>query len=199
MGDLKRISAWVDEATKEAFNHLARNQGNSESGLLGLLVKKVLSINSPALAEAEADPEPADTDTMEDRVTVRFLPDEWRDLVDRARGRGVKRSAYLRNLFRSHVTQAPVFTDAEIDVLREANHQLASLGRNINQIAKALNTSLDDSDTAKAFEYEEMKVLIDSHRETVKALIRANLRSWGPGTNDYPKPGRGAANEGTDQ
>lgn len=196
MGDLKRISAWVDEATKEAFIQLARNQGNSESGLLGLLVKKVLSVNSPALAESEPDPDPPDTDKMEDRVTIRFLADEWRDLVDRARSRGVKRSAYLRNLFRSHVTEAPVFTDTELDVLREANHQLASLGRNVNQIAKALNISLDDSDLAKAFEYEEIKVLIDSHRETVKALIRANLRSWGPGTSEYPRPGQRVGNEG---
>lgn len=178
MGDLKRISAWVDEATKKAFIRLARGQGNSESGLLGLLIEKVLAKNSPAEAD-QAAPDTAGSEIMEDRVTVRFPSTDWQELQRRSSGRGLKPSAYLRNLFRTHASQAPYFTDAEIDVLREANHQLVSLGRNVNQIAKALNTSLDDSDSAKAFEYEQMKGLIDSHRETVKALIRANLQSWG--------------------
>lgn len=177
MGDLKRISAWVDETTKQAFIRLARGQGNSESGLLGLLIEKVLAKNSPT--EDDQAPDATGSEIMEDRVTVRFPSTDWQELQRRCSGRGLKPSAYLRNLFRTHASQAPYFTDAEIDVLREANHQLASLGRNINQIAKALNTSLNDSDNAKAFEYEQMKGLIDSHRETVKALIRANLQAWG--------------------
>lgn len=176
MGDLKRISAWVDEATKKAFLQLATVQGNSESGLLGLLIGKVLATNSAATT---AEPAKSEGGVMEDRVTVRFPLTEYQELCRRSNGRGLKPSAYLRSLFRTHASQAPYFTTAEIDVLREANHQLASLGRNVNQIARALNTSLDDSDTAKAFEYEQMKGLIDSHRETVKALIRANLQSWG--------------------
>lgn len=178
MSELKRISAWVAPATKTAFNHLAQLQGNSESGLLSLLVTKVLETNS-AVAKDSPEVHSAASTVMKDRVTVRFLATEWAMLEERSRVRGLKSSAYLRILFRTHASQTPYFTVPEVDVLREANHQLAAIGRNLNQIAKALNTSLDDTDIAKAYDFEMMKDSIGLHRESVKALLRVNLRSWG--------------------
>jgi hypothetical protein len=174
MATLKRVSAWVEMELKEAFVSAAKAQGNTESGLLGLLIGTFLKRN-PALPEQAAE----DGETKTDRVTVRFTKAEGRDLQRLASARGLKRSAYLGGLFRAHVTREPYFAEEEIGALREANRQLSAIGRNVNQIAKALNTSLDDTDMAKAVEYQKMKVLLDSHRQEVKALIRANLKSWG--------------------
>ncbi len=175
MSELKRISAWVEKGLKDAFVKAAKAQGNTESGLLGLLIGTFLKRN-PALPDHAAD---EDSETRTDRVTVRFTRNEGRDLQRLASVRGLKRSAYLGGLFRAHATRAPYFTDEEVGALRDANRQLAAVGRNVNQIAKALNTSLDHSDMAKAVEYGQMKVLLDEHRQKVKALIRANLKSWG--------------------
>jgi hypothetical protein len=180
MSELKRISAWVEKELKEAFVKAAKAHGNTESGLLGLLVGTFLKRN-PALPDQSADDE---CETKTDRVTVRFTRNEGRELHRLASARGLKRSAYLGGLFRAQATREPYFSEDEIGALREANRQLAAIGRNVNQIAKALNTSLDQADIAKAFEYGQMKALLDEHRQEVKALIRANLKSWGVADGD---------------
>jgi Bacterial mobilisation protein (MobC) len=180
MAVLKRLSAWVDQEVKEAFIRAAKAQGNTESGLLGLLVGTFLNRN-PALIEQSVED---DGETKSDRVTVRFTKAEGRILLKLSSARGLKRSAYLSGLFRAQATGEPYFTDDEIGSLRDANRQLAAVGRNVNQIAKALNTSLDQTDMAKAVEYEQMKALIEAHRQEVKALIRANLKSWGVADGD---------------
>nr|WP_254218464.1 plasmid mobilization relaxosome protein MobC [Burkholderia multivorans] len=66
-----------------------------------------------------------------------------------------------------------------MQALREATAQLSAVGRNVNQIARALNTSLDEAHQAQALNFEHLKRLIDLERERVKAVIRANLKSWG--------------------
>jgi hypothetical protein len=181
MTTLRRVSAWVDHETKQAFNKAAKTQDNTESGLLGLLIGTFLNRNSALIAGATAEgPSVAKTD----KVTVRFTEDEGQRLLKLSGARGLKRSAYLGGLFRVHAGGEPYFTGDEIDSLREANRQLAAMARSVNQAAKALYMPGDHSGLAKAVEYTQLKQLIDAHRQEVKALIRANLKSWGQVNGD---------------
>lgn len=50
---------------------------------------------------------------------------------------------------------------------------------NINQIARALNTSLDNAHMARAKEIEQIRPYVIECRELVRALIRANVAGWG--------------------
>jgi len=81
------------------------------------------------------------------------------------------------------VYEQPRFSDVEINALHQAAGQLAAVGRNINQIARALNTSLDEAHRATALDFEHLKKMIDEQRAYVNDLVRSNMRSWGVNTD----------------
>lgn len=181
MRKLKQLSAWVKADIKTAFASIAQAQGNTESELLKLIVEVFLKKNPPT--DVAALPL-TDKERKTDKVSVRFTPTEGEAITALAKNRGMKRSSYLAAIFRTHLTKRPYFPETELLALREANQELAAIGRNINQIAKVLNASLDKNDIAKAIELEAMKKLIDNHREYVKSFIRSNIESWGVSYDD---------------
>jgi hypothetical protein len=80
-------------------------------------------------------------------------------------------------LLRAFITKRPNFSDSELKILAESNFQLASIGRNINQIAKRLNSEPDVS----AYRIEDIKDLaehIKAHTKLVSDLLRMNVERW---------------------
>ncbi|AOJ91796.1 hypothetical protein WK22_02125 [Burkholderia multivorans] len=108
-----------------------------------------------------------------------MAPFKYRELERLASLRHWSRGTYLAYLFDVHLSGQPRLTEEELQALREATAQLSAVGRNVNQIARALNTSLDEAHQARALNFEHLERLIDLERERVKAAIRANLKSWG--------------------
>lgn len=175
MSDLKRVSSWVGKDVKAALVAAAKAHGHSESSLLGLLINTFLERNpAPPPVSQEDEPE-----GKEDRVTARFTLDEGRALASLAAKRNMKRGTYLAALFRSHARLGVYLPEAELTALREASRELAALGRNVNQIARALNTSLDNAHVAMSLDFQHLGQLIASEREAVKTLIKASQKSWG--------------------
>lgn len=174
MNNLNRLSAWVDDQTKSSFSQSAKHNETSESGLLKLIINAFLKNNLKSHDKAE----PLQTDLKTEKVSIRLTPGGNTLLSSLAQQRGMKRSAYLAALFRAQATQQPYFPEAELNALREANQQLSAIGRNINQIARALNTSLDNAAIAQGVEYHAMSTLIEQQRHFIKGLISANLSSW---------------------
>lgn len=169
----------VTDEVKAAFLAQAHAQGLSEARLLEVIVAAFLQHNRPSLDAADSsEPEKLGGVKSED-VRVRLSLFEYRELARLAAIRHWKRGTYLAHLLRVHLTGQPRFSEDEMFALREATTQLSALGRNVNQIARALNTSLDEAHLALAVPFEEMKALIDHERASVKDLIRANLKSWG--------------------
>lgn len=169
----------VTDEVKAAFLAQAEAQGLSEARLLEVLVAAFLQRNPPALDSLDSsEPQKLDGVKSED-VRVRLSQFEYRELERLAAVRHWKRGTYLAYLFHVHLTGQPRFSEDEMLALREATTQLSALGRNVNQIARALNTSLDEAHLALAVPFEQMKAFIDQERASVKALVRANLKSWG--------------------
>src|SRR5438270_4851931 len=72
-------------------------------------------------------------------VFVRFR-DEDRLLLDaRAEARGMRPATFVSVLIRSHLRQLAPLPKDELLALKRTIGELASIGRNINQIAKAVN------------------------------------------------------------
>jgi hypothetical protein len=69
--------------------------------------------------------------------------------------------------------------NAEINAVRQVARQLADMGRNINQIARRLNTSLEHAHLVTSVDFEVVKMLIELETNVVKDLMRANVRGWG--------------------
>ena len=83
-----------------------------------------------------------DTTTKKRRseaLRVRVRDDEREALNRLAKSLDRKPSEILRRLVREAVTGGPDFFDDGLEELRTAHRQLAAVGRNINQLAKAAN------------------------------------------------------------
>ncbi len=168
------IRTWVDSDTKTAFRAAATIQGTSEAHLLRLLIDTLLK-NNPDDAASSIPP----TETKDDRFSFRLSAKLKGDLARRAKEQGASPGSYVVALCRAHLSHKPYFTEHELEVLRRSNNELTAIGRNINQIAKALNRSLDNADMARSTELEQLATVVKGHRDYVRGLIRANLSSWG--------------------
>ena len=111
------------------------------------------------------------------RVYVR-LRDEDRLLLEaRAAARGMRPATYLSVLTRAHLRALKPLPKEELLALKRSIGELASIGRNINQIAKAANDG-GRLPTSVRDEFRGMLKVCEAHRDNTKAMLKANETSW---------------------
>jgi hypothetical protein len=109
------------------------------------------------------------------------LRNEDRLLLDaRAEARGLRPATYASVVLRSHMRQLTPLPKEELLALKRSISLLASIGRNINQIAKAANQTGRIADSAGA-EFRAMLKICVALRDNTKALLKANETSWETG------------------
>jgi hypothetical protein len=103
---------------------------------------------------------------------------EDRLLLDaRAEARGMPPATYASVILRSHLRKLTPLPKDEFLALKRSIAMLASIGRNINQIAKAANQGGRIADSAGA-EFRAMLKICVALRDNTKALLKANEASW---------------------
>jgi hypothetical protein len=113
-------------------------------------------------------------------VYVRFR-DEDRLLLDaRAAARGMRPATYVSVLTRAHLRSLTPLPKEEYLALKRCIAVLESIGRNINQIAKAANQGGRMPDTGGA-EFRAMLKICVALRDNTKSLLKANETSWETG------------------
>jgi hypothetical protein len=95
----------------------------------------------------------------------------------RADARGMCPATYASVLLRSHMRQLTPLPKDELLALKRSIALLASIGRNINQIAKAANQGGRIADSGGA-EFRAMLKICVALRDNTKALLKANETSW---------------------
>jgi hypothetical protein len=109
------------------------------------------------------------------------LRDEDRLLLDaRAEARGMRPATYASVLLRSHLRQLTPLPKDELLALKLSIAMLASIGRNINQIAKAANQGGRIPESVGA-EFRAMLKICVALRDNTKALLKSNESSWETG------------------
>ena len=109
------------------------------------------------------------------------LRHEDRLLLDaRAEARGMPPATYASVLLRSHLRQLTPLPKDELLALKRSIATLASIGRNINQIAKAANQGGRIPDSVGA-EFRAMLKICVALRDNTKSLLKANEHSWSTG------------------
>lgn len=175
------LKTGCSQEIKDRFVAKAKEIGHTEASLLRFLVDKVLEQNP----SESALPEPSDTKdaTIKGWVSGRMKE----DFKQRAAGQGMGESPYLALLIKAHLSGKPAFTQPEMDVLRQANLELTAIGKNLNQVVRILSASNNKADAIRMEEMKKLAVIVLSHREHVRSLIRANLAAWGVerGTEKY--------------
>lgn len=112
------------------------------------------------------------------QVKVRLTASEHAALMEYARREGLHPPKWLIALLRTYLTQQPSLSQAERDTVARSNQLLLALGRNLNQIAKALNTTPSDRSAFRVEVIDELAAVIRTHVEHVRTLTRANLDRW---------------------
>ena len=183
---MAQIGTIVTEEIKAEFDNVARSRGTTSSRLAAAIIADFLrrgaaTVQPPhdAMWDPPAPVERKESEAKTEQVFVRLEPFYFEALGQLAQERLWYRGTYLANLFRAHVTGAPVFCEAEINAVRQVAKQLADIGRNINQIARKLNVSLEHAHLVTSVDFELIKMLIDLEANAVKNLMRANVRGWG--------------------
>lgn len=108
---------------------------------------------------------------------VKLRPDDRLLLHERAAARGMASATYVSVLVRSHLRALAPLPKDELIALKRATSELGAVGRNLNQIARAVNQGVRGGGIG----YEEFRAILkicEALRDHTKTLIKANAASW---------------------
>jgi hypothetical protein len=116
---------------------------------------------------------------------VRLRSDDRLLLDARAEARGLRPATYATVLLRAHLRELTPLPKEELLALKRCIGELAAIGRNINQIAKAANEGGRLPATVRD-EFRAMLKICEALRDNTKALLKANETSWSTGHAEAP-------------
>jgi hypothetical protein len=117
-------------------------------------------------------------DNTRGRMEIRLSMSEHAALDKLAENTGLTVNRYLVQLARAHLIKKPQFSIPEIEALSESNLQLLALGRNLNQMARALNAEDPDEHRPTVKDIKSLTEKIYQHTHMVSNLISSNLERW---------------------
>ncbi|ODT86089.1 MAG: hypothetical protein ABS69_00215 [Nitrosomonadales bacterium SCN 54-20] len=169
------LTTRIQEETKTAFQQRASATGLSDSEFLRRLIIDALEEpeeGNPALIA------PNSGQSELERIMLRLPRFLMEGVQDRAKRRGMAPSRWISSLVQVNLMQQPVLTDVELLKLEENIRELAALGRNLNQIAKALNAAFHETDRLKLEHLLRLRDAIQANRDTINELVRASRGAW---------------------
>lgn len=165
----------VEPELRAKLKSLAASRGLNESALMRALVMEATG------REANFDePQiPSTADDLQRVGTKVYLP---RHVLlagrRRAKDMGMSFTQWFSALLQSHLTQIPVLEKPELQTLESCDRQLAAIGRNLNQIARRLNTVPDGIQPKEREQFAVLRAALDEQRAAIDVLIRASHNKW---------------------
>jgi len=153
----------VDPETKEKLKRIAADKYGRAN--VSRLLKELVEDYANGSDRRSQNPAGVDMASDVERVEVRLPADALRQVEERAEQRLCSRNYYLTSLVYADLA-APQLLGDEIEILRRSNYELAKIGTNLNQVARAFNLLL------KARGHDKMPELgkkIASLRSDIKA------------------------------
>jgi hypothetical protein len=89
-------------------------------------------------------------------------------------------ATYVSVLVRAHLRGLAPLPKEELAALKRAVAELGAVGRNLNQIARAVNSG-GTSGGLRRDEFKPILRMCEALRDHTKALIKANAASWEAG------------------
>lgn len=167
------LKAQVDEDVKASFVKRAKAAGLSESEFLRSLVLREIGKD---MEERPVEPDPENAALV--RMTVRMPGFLTAAVEQRGKAKGMVPSRWVAALVQSNLRREPVMTDAELAALQESNRELAAIGRNINQIARAINEAFHQTERVRLDKLAELAQAIKENRGAIRSLVRASQHAW---------------------
>jgi hypothetical protein len=179
----------VSEEMKERVRERAQQQLIAESIWLRRAVIAALDAPDNASRHGNARNVPAvrgradscGNDSGEDasaqRVCIRLRVNDLMLLRERALARGMPSATYVAVLLRAHLRHLAPLPQQELAAMKRSVAELAAIGRNLNQIARAANRG----DLMTGPHKEDLHAFLatcEALRDEVKKLIRSNVQAW---------------------
>ena len=188
MSSTEVVKARVTAETKREIAGAAAREMLTESAWLKrLLVREMQAARDPAAAQ-DLSPH-VDRGrrhgghrggSCERPILIRLRTEDRLLLDARSEARGMRPATYVAVLTRSHLRRLAPLPKDEMLALRRSIGELAAIGRNLNQIAKAANEGGRIPISARE-EFRAMLKVCEALRDNTKALLKANLTSWESG------------------
>jgi hypothetical protein len=164
----------VSSETKALLQSIAVREQVTESALIRTLLDTLARTSA---TESPAVSKPGDRGLRAERLSIRLAPDDRLLLSERATARGVPSATYVAVLVRSHLRKLTPLPVAELGALKRSIAELGAVGRNLNQIARALNAGGRSSVPGRQ-DLEAMLKIAVALRDHIRALVKANETSW---------------------
>ena len=168
------IQCRVTPEMKTLVRALAEREQITESALVKQLLQVVLRT---AALQGFPKLDALDRPNRDSRLYVRLEPEDRQLLAGRATQRGMPSATYVSLLVRSHLRGVAPLPKEELLALRHSIAELKAVGRNLNQMAKALNQDARAM-TPGRHEVNAMLRVAEGLRDHFKALLKANEKSW---------------------
>jgi hypothetical protein len=164
----------VSSETKALLQSIAVREQITESALVRqvlVILARTSATESPAIGESD------DAEVRAERLSIRLAPDDRRLLRERASARGMPSATYVAVLVRSHLRKLTPLPVAELDALKRSIAELGAIGRNLNQIARALNVGGRSDGPGRQYLESMLKIAV-ALRDHVRDLVKGNETSW---------------------
>ena len=112
------------------------------------------------------------------RMKLNMTPSELAALRTCARHEGYQPTAWVVAMIRTKLTGEPHVGQPELETLARSNQQLLALGRNLNQIAKVLNTAPQNRTAFRVEVITELSRVIQAHTKKVSDVLRGTVERW---------------------
>ena len=165
------ISLRVPDEVAAQFSVLAATEGG-KSALLRRLITDVLNASPARIA-----PFPMG---RPQKITVRFRECEMRQLAEVSHQRGMTRTGWIVALVRSRLGSPVQHSPEEHAALRAIVRELNRIGGNINQIARAANTSVLQRRAVEPdlSAIQEAKLVIEKELAQLRNALNGNADYW---------------------
>lgn len=171
-----------DEDLQQKFEAAFSSSSHSSTAAFLRHIIKAYLIKTAGKKKGErVEPQPeseADLENVEFTVsTPKFIRQA---LNKRASLYSLTPTAWIRSLIAANITHRPIMIKDQVDALRAANRELASIGRNLNQIAKAMNQAVDLKvrDRVNYQHIQELQAGIDLQRKELNQVIAQSNNVW---------------------
>jgi hypothetical protein len=161
---------------KQDWVSYCRSHGISPSDATRQVIRKLIGREHHTAATLSIDLPGASR--VKARVEIRVTVEEHRAIAAIAAAEGFSVNSWIVALIRARLTGSPQFGQAELENLASSNGRLLAIGRNLNQIARALNAAPTELARFRPEVIESLASEIKSHTATVGMLIQSNVQRW---------------------
>ncbi|WP_413936775.1 plasmid mobilization relaxosome protein MobC [Nitrospira sp. BLG_1] len=112
------------------------------------------------------------------RIELNLTASELAALKKMAVHEGYVPTKWMVAMVRAKLTGQPHVGQPELEALARSNQQLLALGRNLNQIAKVLNTAPQNRTAFRVEVITELSRVIQTHTKKVSDVLRGSVERW---------------------